>query len=217
MRPRLLAIPSTVVLIAASLVACGGNMTSLGSVDANAAADSSVSTKLDSGSSKPVEDTGEPKDGGSDTGSEACQADPSLAIAPCRPGEYCRSDIPGTCGPGRCTTKPPTPGVDCMGTECGCDGKLRCSWYSTSAGVDVGSTQCGVPCGTAGSCNGATEYCFHGTGGVVPGNTIYQCKPIPTACNNFYDRTCACLKANTGSDGTCTENGGKLDLDVPLP
>ena len=158
-------------------------------------------------------------DAGTNGSGIACQiADPMLPVAPCPAGEYCKSND-GTCGGvARCVTRPPPPPPFCPDLECDCSGNVRCRDTSRSSGTDVGPTStCGITCGTK-TCNGVTEYCWHGTGGVMfpdgGANSQYKCNAIPTACR--IDHSCACLLAN-GGPGKCTETGGKLDLDVPLP
>lgn len=206
-----------------ALVACFAKTTSLGSGadPLDGSGPDAASGDHDGGSAHDVEVS---FDGGPQVDAHssgiACQiANSMLPVAPCPTGEYCRSDD-GSCGsPAHCTVKPPPPPPFCAGLECGCDGVIRCKDYSRSEGSDVGpSTPCGVPCGPK-TCDGVTEYCMHGVGGPMAADggasTYYMCQPIPSAC--AISHTCACLQANTGSSGTCTEKGGRLDYDVPLP
>jgi hypothetical protein len=206
------------------LVACFAKTTSLGSADNPVdGVDGSDASNKDAGSAPDALfdadalATSDASDGGSGL---ACQiADPMLPVAPCPTVEYCRSDDGSCGGAAHCTTTPNPPPPACPALECGCDGVVRCRDHSRPLGTDVAPKgYCGVTCGTK-TCDGVTEYCLHGAGGVMTpdggGSTYFACNPIPAACATNH--TCACLQSNSGSAGSCTEKGGKLDLDVPLP
>ena len=144
---------------------------------------------------------------------------PDLPVAPCPSGQYCASQDGLCTGSGRCQDIPPPPPPACPSLECGCDGTMRCAQGSTATGINVAPAGfCSMACGPK-TCDGLTEFCFHGIGGPPPldgggtGGSIYECRPIPVAC--AVNHTCACLTATEA--GTCTETNGRLDLEVLLP
>jgi hypothetical protein len=213
--------------ISVGLVACFGRTTSLGGTDD--AKDSGTTAVLGTASdaADQPDSTADAKiefDGAA-SGIECQIASSGLPVAPCPTGElgvgreYCKSDN-GTCGsPAHCAASPAFPPPVCASLACGCDGAVRCPDVLRSQGSDVAPHSfCSIPCGPK-SCDGVTEYCWHGSGGVMTpdggASTFYECKPVPNACAT--DHTCTCLEANGGSGGQCTETDGKLDLNVPLP
>ena len=225
---------SFTVLSFVAFVACGGQVTSLGSVgepeENRAATDSSESNQPSgTGSSSGTGGTGGGAvDAGSADGSsggggsgKACNPFVTSPSSQCVSGEYCQADVPGTCGIGRCVTNPPPPPPFCPSMECGCDGKIRCADGSRSSGVDVGTTQCGFACGNT-TCDGLTQYCEHAVGGIAlpdgGASEWWQCHPIPTACST--NRSCACITQaiSGGTAYVCeSEKDQKVTVMAPLP
>ena len=204
------------------LVACFAKTTSLGGTNDNvdgaggSGGEAGIVANEGGGGGN---DGGGNGDGGTTGSGIACQiASSMLPVAPCPTDEYCKSSD-GTCGGvAQCVTRPPPPPPFCPDLECDCSGNVRCRDTSRSSGTDVGpNSTCGITCGPK-TCDGVNEYCWHGTGGVMlpdgGANSLHECKPVPTACHT--DHSCACLLA-TGAIGKCSDAGGKLDLDVPLP
>lgn len=217
-----------------AVVACGGQVTSLGSVgdetvpggDAKNDGTGADSRTTEQSSATPTgsdPDAGPADDGGSGGGGSGKVCNPFVASpsSQCPTGEYCHSDVPGTCGIGKCVTNPPPPPPFCPSMECGCDGKLRCADGSRTSGVDVGSNQCGFACGNT-TCNGLTQYCEHATGGIAlpdgGANQWWECKPIPTSC--AVNRSCACVIQAVGGNGAfvCeSEKDQKVTIQAMLP
>lgn len=215
-----------------AIVACGGNVTSLGGVGDGT---EPITNNDGTSSAKPEEPTGTseddaanaidggPADAGGGGSGKVCNPFVASPASACPAGEYCQADVPGTCGIGKCVTNPPPPPPFCPSMECGCDGKLRCAYGSRSNGVDVGSTQCGFTCGNT-TCNGLTEYCEHAAGGAMlpdgGGAEWWTCKPIPAACD--ANRSCACVLQAIGAGGgggyVCeSEKDQKVTIAAMLP
>lgn len=218
----------------AAFVACGGQVTSLGSVgdetdpsrsgatnDATSTDRDSTDTEQSSGTTNGTKDIdGGPADGGGGGGGslKACNPFVTSPSSQCPSGEYCEADVPGSCGIGKCVTNPPPPPPFCPSMECGCDGKLKCAGGSRPSGVDVGSNQCGFACGNT-TCDGVTQFCEHAAGGVMlpdgGANEWWTCKPIPAAC--VADRSCACIQNASGGYVCESEKDMKVTVLAPLP
>jgi hypothetical protein len=211
-----------------AMVACGGQVTSLGSIGDEtepttngAGADPAKSeSQGTSGGNDSAIDAGS-ADGGSSGGGSGKACNPFVASpsSACPSGEYCEADVPGSCGIGKCVTNPPPPPPFCPSMECGCDGKLKCAGGSRPSGFDVGSNQCGFACGNT-TCNGVTEFCEHAAGGVMlpdgGANEWWTCKPIPAAC--VANRSCACITQNAMGGYVCeSEKDQKVTVLAPLP
>lgn len=214
-----------------AILACGGQITSLGSVgDETGSADGNQPNEWvdysPNGASNGGADGGSADggggalDGGGGGGGSGKVCNPFVASpsSQCPSGEYCEADVPGSCGIGKCVTNPPPPPPFCPSMECGCDGKLKCAGGSRPSGFDVGSNQCGFACGNT-TCDGVTQFCEHAAGGaMLPDggtNEWWTCKPIPAAC--VADRSCACIVQNAGGYVCESEKDQKVTVLAPLP
>ena len=211
-----------------AIAACGGQVTSLGSIGENTDnADGNQPNEWSDPAPKSTNDgavDGGSVDGGAADGSsgggsgKACNPLVASPSSQCPSGEYCEADVPGSCGIGKCVTNPPPPPPFCPSMECGCDGTLKCAGGSRPSGVDVGSNQCGFACGST-TCDGVTQFCEHSAGGVMlpdgGANEWWTCKPIPAACD--ADRSCACIVKASGGYVCESEKDMKITVLAPLP
>jgi len=72
-------------------------------------------------------------------------------------------------------------------------------------------------CGSAATCDGRSQVCEHVQGGVPPGVDLYECIPIPAACDG--DVSCACVTAALQGRGAgeCSAIGSNLTVEIDVP
>ena len=175
---------SSLLFVAAALVACGGSVAPGSGSDAGASNDGSTTPD----------------------GSDAAVAKGCGGAGDCKYTEWC--DLGGYCPnvltkKGTCKPKP-TACPDLYAPTCGCDGTVYSSpCDAQSAGVDVNKEGgCVAPAGWLG-CGGGfcmtdLSYCIATPNDAVspqdPIKTYYSCANLPTACQKSTD--CACFPKN---------------------
>lgn len=102
-----------------------------------------------------------------------------------------------------------------LGLSCAAEHRGSSDAAAAVGGAGEPVEQSDVPddyaCGGAPTCDGRYQFCEHIAGGPAPGLNVFQCTPIPAACDN--DHSCACLAPNLFASH-CEGDAGHVTLWV---